>query len=89
VLERRQYSDRPLRYEYVATEKGRQLWPLLAAMVSWGDRYYAPHGAPRLLLQDGCGGELQNHLICTACSADVPPAEVTTAAGPGASATAA
>jgi len=85
VLERRQYTDRPARFEYVPTDKGRQLWPLLAAMVTWGDRYYAPSGAPRILLHDQCGGVLASELICASCRAPIAPDEVVTRDGPGAS----
>jgi DNA-binding HxlR family transcriptional regulator len=84
ILERRQYQERPVRYEYVITDKGRDLWPVLAAMVTWGDRYYAPNGPPRVLIHEGCGGELVQHLTCASCGADVAPADVATKPGPGA-----
>jgi hypothetical protein len=37
LLERVQYSERPTRYEYRLTNKGRDLWPVVAAMTAWGD----------------------------------------------------
>jgi DNA-binding HxlR family transcriptional regulator len=37
VLEKRRYSDRPPRYEYRLTEKGRALFPVIAALLRWGD----------------------------------------------------
>src|SRR5262249_15661773 len=46
VMEKRAYQDNPPRYDYVLTEKGRDLWPVLVAMRQWGDRYAAPHGPP-------------------------------------------
>src|SRR5215471_11281330 len=45
VLERRLYSDRPPRYEYILTEKGRDFRPVLIAMTAWGNRHFAPEGA--------------------------------------------
>jgi len=39
VVERRVYSDRPLRAEYVLTEKGAQMRPILSAMRDWGRRH--------------------------------------------------
>lgn len=36
VLEKRAYQDRPKRYEYVLTEKGRQLGPALRVFRDWG-----------------------------------------------------
>lgn len=84
ILERRQYQDRPVRHEYVVTEKGRELWPILVAMVEWGDRYHAPNGPPRILYHAECGGEVRQHLTCAHCGDPVPPAEIATRPGPGA-----
>jgi DNA-binding HxlR family transcriptional regulator len=36
ILRRRQYSQRPPRSEYLLTDKGRDLWPVLNAMREWG-----------------------------------------------------
>ena len=44
VLERRQYSERPPRHEYVLTDKGFDLCGVLMAMTAWGDRL---HGRAR------------------------------------------
>ena len=38
ILERRKYQDRPERFEYVLTEKGRDLYPIFLAMMRWGER---------------------------------------------------
>lgn len=84
VLERRQYQERPARYEYRLTEKGRDLWPIVMALASYGDRYYAPDGPPRYFLHRGCGGELDDRRRCTRCGADVGLREVEVIAGPGA-----
>jgi DNA-binding HxlR family transcriptional regulator len=39
VIERRQYSERPPRHEYLLTNAGRNLQPILLALKEWGDRY--------------------------------------------------
>ncbi|MBH5396634.1 helix-turn-helix transcriptional regulator [Bradyrhizobium sp. CNPSo 4010] len=39
VVERRFYSMNPPRAEYVLTEKGRDLGPIVAAMRNWGRKY--------------------------------------------------
>lgn len=39
VLERVLYQDRPPRFEYVLTERGEDLYPVLLALVQWGDVY--------------------------------------------------
>ena len=50
LLERRRYSDRPPRYEYILTEKGRDFRPVLITMTAWGNRHFAPEGASVLLV---------------------------------------
>ena len=42
LLERRQYSERPPRYEYVLTGRGRDFRPVLLAMLDWGNRHFPP-----------------------------------------------
>jgi DNA-binding HxlR family transcriptional regulator len=39
VIERRQYSDRPPRFEYLLTEAGEALAPVLRALRAWGESY--------------------------------------------------
>lgn len=39
IVERRFYSNHPPRAEYVLTEKGRRLGPVLKALRDWGKRY--------------------------------------------------
>lgn len=41
IVERRLYEDHPPRAEYVLTEKGRALGPLLRALREWGMQYTA------------------------------------------------
>ncbi|MFG2629256.1 winged helix-turn-helix transcriptional regulator [Streptomyces sp. NPDC048473] len=39
VVERRPYNERPPRYEYHLTESGRDLAPVIRALLDWGDRW--------------------------------------------------
>jgi DNA-binding HxlR family transcriptional regulator len=39
ILERVLYQERPERYEYLLTRKGRDLYIALAGLRQWGDRY--------------------------------------------------
>ena len=83
ILDRHQYQERPPRHEYVVTDKGRELWPVLTALVDWGDRYYAPHGPPRILIHDHCGGQVAQHLTCSVCETELTPSDISTRPGPG------
>ncbi|MFE6664370.1 winged helix-turn-helix transcriptional regulator [Streptomyces sp. NPDC057697] len=39
VVERRPYNERPPRYEYHLTDSGRDLAPVIRALLDWGDRW--------------------------------------------------
>ena len=45
LLERRRYSEKPPRNEYVLTETGRDFRPVVWSLVAWGNRHFAPEGA--------------------------------------------
>src|SRR6201994_4686119 len=44
LLERRRYSERPPRDEYIVTERGRDFLPVLTALMTWGNKHFAPEG---------------------------------------------
>jgi DNA-binding HxlR family transcriptional regulator len=89
VLERVPYQQRPVRYEYRATAKGRELWPVVAQLMRWGDAYYPePAGAPRLIEHAGCGGRPDDHLLCDRCGEPLEYANTRSRRGPGAAAVA-
>jgi DNA-binding HxlR family transcriptional regulator len=68
VVERRRYSTRPPRDEYLLTETGRDLLPLLIAFKEWGDRH-CPNRRPaaKLKFAHRCGKPLRTKTICAAC----------------------
>ena len=45
VLRRVQYQDRPVRYEYLLTEAGQGLLPVLVTLQDWGTRYVMGDGS--------------------------------------------
>ena len=48
ILQRRQYSEHPARFEYVLTEAGRELYPVILTLMRWGDRHLAGAAGPPL-----------------------------------------
>lgn len=44
LLERRQYSEKPPRFEYVLTDCGRDFEPVLLSLLAWGNKHFAPEG---------------------------------------------
>jgi DNA-binding HxlR family transcriptional regulator len=84
ILERRIYQERPERFEYRLTEKGIDLWPVLVSLMRWGDRYDpADGGPPTVVVHRDCGGELDEHLRCQRCGADVEARTAQAMPGPG------
>ena len=67
ILERRQYSEHPARFEYHLTDAGRDLYPVIVTLMRWGDHYLAGEDGPPLVLQHHCGHELVAQMVCQAC----------------------
>jgi DNA-binding HxlR family transcriptional regulator len=55
------------REEYRLTEKGLELFPVVVALMTWGDKYAAGQdGPPVLLTHRDCGAAVRLELACTA-----------------------
>lgn len=74
VIERRQYSERPPRYEYDLTEAGRELRLVLQALRAWGDKW-AVTDKPAAF-RHACGHDLETAVVCRHCGEEVEPGEV-------------
>ena len=78
ILERRQYSERPPRYEYRLTAKGRDLFPHALMLMQWGDRWLAPAAGPNLrVFHKTCGARLNAVVACSHCHKTIDPHDVT------------
>jgi DNA-binding HxlR family transcriptional regulator len=55
LLERRQYNEHPPRFEYVLTERGRDFQPVLQALLTWGNKHFAPEGASVVIVNQETG----------------------------------
>lgn len=68
LLERRQYEERPPRYEYRLTAKGRDLMPLLLQLMRWGDKWERRGDEePTKLIHETCGHATQPVTTCAHC----------------------
>lgn len=84
VLERRPYSQRPPRHEYVLTDKGSEFIDVLMAMVAWGDRWTAGDaGPPALYRHRSCGRVTHVEPRCAACGETLRSVDVDVESGPG------
>jgi DNA-binding HxlR family transcriptional regulator len=82
VLERRRYQESPPRDEYVLTEMGRELWPAVYMLASWGERHLA--GTNRHFVHAACGTRLDPTAACPACGTRPPLGEIEVRPGTGA-----
>jgi DNA-binding HxlR family transcriptional regulator len=81
VLERRQYSERPPRYEYRLTEAGRELFPVIMSLMHWGDKHLAWENGPPRVFEHRCGHRFVPQLVCEACGEPVDRRDVTPVSG--------
>src|SRR6266568_853460 len=57
LLERRQYQLHPPRYEYVLTELGRSLRPVIVVLAAWGNARLDPNERSMVLVDAETGAE--------------------------------
>lgn len=82
---RYQESGQRGRYEYRLTDKGLALYPVLVAMMEWGDQYMGSPAGPQILLRHrDCGEPVRLRLSCQAGHVLESAREVTPLPGPGA-----
>jgi DNA-binding HxlR family transcriptional regulator len=86
LLERHPYRDpgQRTRHEYRLTAKGRDLLPVILALLTWGDTYLADaSGPPLVVTHEGCGEPVRAEARCAAGHL-VRAGETRAHAGPGA-----
>jgi DNA-binding HxlR family transcriptional regulator len=84
ILERCAYQQRPERFEYRLTDKGRDLYPVLIALMQWGDRYTAGEAGPPVeLIHEPCGEHTHPRLVCDHCGEPIDPRDIRPQPGPG------
>jgi len=76
VLERSRYQERPDRYEYVLTEKGRALGPVVQALRGWGRRWTTGEDLSPTPVHTTCGHEPTLAYACPHCNRPIPPDEI-------------
>ena len=69
VIDRRQYSEHPARYEYELTQAGRELREVLRALRVWGDKWAVE--SPPAVFTHSCGHDLDAAVICRHCGKEV------------------
>jgi DNA-binding HxlR family transcriptional regulator len=65
VVERRQYSAHPPRFEYHLTRAGKELRPVLLALTQWGSKW--AQDPPTATTEHECGHRLEVDQVCRHC----------------------
>lgn len=87
ILRRQPYREpgQRSRDEYRLTRAGMELYPVLVALMGWGDRHLAsPDGPPTELTHRDCGAAVEVTLRCTDGHGLDSAREITARPGPGA-----
>lgn len=88
ILRRIPYQESPKRHEYILTQKGLDLYPIMMAIVHWGDTHMVDErGRPLLHQHRKCGKDFDPVMVCSECGEPLSAKEVHTHPGPGARST--
>ena len=84
LLERRRYSEKPPRDEYVLTAIGRDFRPVVWSLVAWGNRHFAPEGASVQLVDRETGAVADPVLVDRISGRPIGPRDFKPGPGPAA-----
>lgn len=86
IFEMRPYGPGKARYEYRLAKPGRDIFPIVVALLQWGDKYLVDSQKPSIVLKHTlCGEDANPHLVCGACGEPIELADIVPTPGPGAS----
>lgn len=82
IFRKREYQQNPVRSEYLLTPKGLDLYPVLMAIVRWGNRWQDDGlGPPIEHVHARCGQPFEAVATCSSCGEEVSPRETLLRAG--------
>jgi len=84
LIEKWQKDKGLKRQAYRLTPKGKDLFPIIMALVAWGDRWEAPDGPPVIFRHRPDGHPTQPLIICAQCGEILKAGDITPQKGPGA-----
>jgi DNA-binding HxlR family transcriptional regulator len=82
LLERRQYSDRPPRFEYVLTDLGRDFRTIIISLNAWGNKHFAPEGPSVMLVDTTTGRQVDLALVDRNTGREIKGGDFSIVAGP-------
>jgi len=83
LLRREPYQRRPVRHDYVATDKALALWPAIIGLAQWGGEHESPDGTPREFVHAACGTVVRAEVRCPHCDVALGAGDAASRPGPG------
>ena len=84
VLRRIPYQEAPKRYEYILTQKGLDLYPIIMSIVHWGNIHMVDsRGRPLLHEHKSCKKMFDPVMVCSECGEPLTAKAVHVHPGPG------
>jgi DNA-binding HxlR family transcriptional regulator len=85
VVARHQYRVAPVREEYRLTAKGLDLYPVIATLLAWGDKWLCD-APPVVTVHHDCGRATTAKTVCAHCGGALTADNTSATIGPGADA---
>lgn len=84
VLEKRAYQDKPQRFEYRLTAKGKALHPVILTLAQWGNDWLSDADGPPLAYRHNpCNHNTRASLHCDHCGEHLSPHDISPIADNG------
>ncbi|MBB3211826.1 DNA-binding HxlR family transcriptional regulator [Herbaspirillum sp. Sphag1AN] len=84
LLEKVQYSERPPRFEYHLTPRGRDFRPVLLALLNWGNKHFSPEGESVVLFNVETGERAEPIMVDANTGQPITPKSHVIGPGPAA-----
>jgi len=84
ILDKVAYQERPARYEYRLTDKGRALFGVIAALHRWGNDWLSGEEGPPIEMVDRATGAVIKPIVVDEATGEaLDPRRITVRPGPG------
>jgi len=84
LIEKRIYHTKPQRYEYIITDIGKALRPVLVGLAAWAETHIINDECPVSMVHKECNTKAQIHIYCEHCDRVVPADDITSKLNPNA-----
>ncbi|WP_260514672.1 winged helix-turn-helix transcriptional regulator [Serratia fonticola] len=82
ILYKQRYQTRPVRYQYLLTERGKDFFPVLVTLFQWGNTHLSAGAHSAELVDRRSGQPIQPQLIDALTQQPIALQHITLAAGP-------